>query len=79
MPQFDILTMGSQIFSVLFFFISLYFFHIQNTIPSVIEVKKFRKKKLLENKKKAIVIKNNLNSSLKYTGYFYQSFLLETF
>lgn len=76
MPQFDILTIGSQIFSVLTFLYFLYYFNIQSALPSVIEVKKFRTKKLIKNQKKVIFIKNYLNNNLKYTYYFYKIFLL---
>ena len=75
MPQFDILTIGSQIFSVLIFLYFLYYFNIKSTIPSIIEVKKFRTKKLIKNQEKTTFIKNCLNNNLKYTYYFYKIFL----
>lgn len=75
MPQFDILTMGSQVFGLLVFFYFLYYFNIQNTIPCLIEIKKFRTKKLIKNQEKIIYTKNYLNNNLKYTHNFYQIFL----
>ena len=49
MPQFDILTLSSQIFSL---FISLYFFYyfnLTNPILYYTEIKKYRTKKLVKN------------------------------
>ena len=49
MPQFDILTLSSQIFSLL---ISLYLFYyvtITNTMLYYTEIKKYRTKKLVKN------------------------------
>lgn len=75
MPQFDILTMGSQVFGLLVFLYFLYYFNIQNTIPCLIEIKKFRTKKLIKNQEKITNISNYLNNNLKYTYCFYQTFL----
>ena len=41
----------------------------------VVEIKKFRTKKLLKNQEKIIYIKNYLNNNLTYTYYFYKIFL----
>lgn len=49
MPQFDILTLSSQIFSVLISLYLFYYFSICITIPHFIEIKKFRTKKLVKN------------------------------
>ena len=54
---------------------SLYYFNIQNIIPCLIEIKKFRTKKLIKNQEKIVSTKNYLNNNLKYTFNFYQIFL----
>jgi len=59
MPQFDILTLSSQILSLL---ISLYFFYytnLTNTILYYTQIKKYRTKKLVKNNK---TIKNTHTS-----------------
>jgi len=67
MPQFDILTLGAQIFSLLLIFTFFYFLNIKKngSIPLFIQTKKFRTKKLKKNinnidfiKKSLIFIKN---------------------
>lgn len=60
MPQFDILTLSSQIFAVLISLYAFYYFSICITIPHFIEIKKFRTKKLVKNS----LIMSNTNSSL---------------
>jgi hypothetical protein len=49
MPQFDILTLSSQIFSLLVSLYLFYYFNITNTLLSYTEVKKYRTKKLVKN------------------------------
>jgi len=75
MPQFDIVTVSSQLFGVFIFLYFLYHLNIKNSIPFVVEIKKFRTKKLLKNQEKIIYIKNYLNNNLTYTYYFYKIFL----
>ena len=48
-PQFDILTLGSQVFGLLATLSFFYYFNISVVIPNFIEVKKFRTKKLIKN------------------------------
>ena len=60
MPQFDILTLSSQIFGILVSLYLFYYFSICTTIPYFIEIKKFRTKKLAKN----TLIINNTNNSL---------------
>ena len=48
-PQFDILTLGAQVFGLLFTLTFFYYFNITVVLPSFIEVKKFRTKKLVKN------------------------------
>ncbi len=48
-PQFDILTLGAQVFGLSITLSLFYFFSITVVIPSFIEVKKFRTKKIIKN------------------------------
>lgn len=48
-PQFDILTIGAQVFGLSITLSLFYFFSISVVIPSFIEVKKFRTKKIIKN------------------------------
>nr|YP_009495532.1 ATP synthase subunit 8 [Psammoneis japonica]AWQ64262.1 ATP synthase subunit 8 [Psammoneis japonica] len=75
MPQFDLLTIGSQVFGLLVFLYFLYLLNIQIAIPSLIEIQKFRVKKLVKNQEKIVHIKNYLNDNLRFTYNFYQIFL----
>ena len=50
-PQFDILTLGAQIFGLLFTLAFFYYFSINLVIPNYAETKKFRVKKLIKNTK----------------------------
>lgn len=59
MPQFDILTLSSQIFSLLISLYFFYYFNITNTILYYTEIKKYRTKKLVKNNK---TIKNTHTS-----------------
>ena len=74
-PQFDILTLGAQIFGLL---ISLYFFYsysISTSITNFIEVKKFRTKKLEKNTVLVNKIEKDLNHNLWLISYCYVNFL----
>lgn len=59
MPQFDILTLSSQILSLLISLYFFYYFNITNTILYYTEIKKYRTKKLVKNNK---TIKNTHTS-----------------
>ena len=74
-PQFDLLTLGAQIFGLL---ISLYFFYsysISTSIANFIEVKKFRTKKLAKNTALVNKIEKDLNYNLWLISYCYVNFL----
>ena len=72
MPQFDILTLSSQIFGLL---VSLYFYYYYNITSAILyftEIKKYRTKKLVKNgltiKSTQVSLTNNfwlLNNSYK--------------
>ena len=68
-PQFDILTIGAQVFCLLISLFSYYLLNIKLTIPMFIEVKKFRIKKLgksnlkLKNINNYIILKSHFNNN----------------
>ncbi len=75
MPQFDLLTLGAQLFGLL---ISLYFFYyysISTSISNFIEIKKFRTKKINQNTESLTLVDKDLNNSLWLTSYNYISFM----
>jgi len=51
MPQFDIISLGVQVFGLLISFLILYFYNMKNVTPDYIEVKKFRKRFINDKKK----------------------------
>lgn len=72
MPQFDILTLSSQIFGLLVSLYLFYYFNITSVILYFTEIKKYRTKKLVKNnltiKNIQISLTNNfwlLNNSYK--------------
>jgi len=74
MPQFDILTLSSQIFGLLFSLYLFYYYNIVTAIPYFIEIKKFRTKKLVKNK---LIVKNtqiSLNNNLWLINHSYKKF-----
>lgn len=48
-PQFDILTLGAQVFGLLITLSLFYYFSMRVAIPNFIELKKFRTKKIIKN------------------------------
>ena len=74
-PQFDLLTLGAQLFGLL---ISLYFFYyysISTSITNFIEIKKFRSKKLNKNTKLVNTIEKDLNYNLWQINFSYLNFI----
>ena len=63
-PQFDILSLGAQIYGLLFSFLLFYYFNIKITIPSYIESKKFRNKKINTNHNFVDIITNSFNNNI---------------
>ena len=75
MPQFDILTLSSQVFGLLVSLYLFYYYSITKTIPYFTEIKKFRTKKLVKN---SLVIKDtqtSLNNILWLVNNSYKKFL----
>jgi len=76
MPQFDILTIGSQVFGLLIALSFFYYYSITVVIPMYVEIKKLRTKKLLKNfvsvdsidndiEKKSLLINNSYKNIFK--------------
>ena len=68
-PQFDLLTLGAQLFGLL---ISLYFFYyysISTSISNFIEIKKFRNKKINQNTELLVLVNKELKYNLWLTSY----------
>ena len=72
MPQFDLLTLSSQIFGLLVSLYLFYYYNITNVILYFTEIKKYRTKKLVKNnltvKNTHVSLTNNfwlLNNSYK--------------
>jgi len=75
MPQFDLLTLSTQVFGLL---VSLYFFYyycITNIFTSYIEIKKIRSKKLNRDINSIKEINKDLENSLWLINYCYLKFL----
>ena len=71
MPQFDLLTLGAQLFGLL---ISLYFFYyyfISTSISNFIEIKKLRTKKVNQNTESLVLVDKELNHSFVYISIFF--------
>jgi hypothetical protein len=66
-PQFDLLCFGVLVWSLLLSLIILYFFMILTVLPSFVEVKKLRLKKISEDNliKQTVIINKNLAYNLK--------------
>ena len=60
-PQFDLLSLGAQVFGLLVSFSLFYYYNIEKTIPLYTETKKFRLKKLQVSSKKINLIDSKLN------------------
>ena len=74
-PQFDILTLGAQIFGLLISLCFYYYFSITTTIPYYVEIKKFRIKKLNKNMEFVNNVKKDLENTLWHINYTYKKIL----
>lgn len=75
MPQFDILTLSSQVLNLLISLYLFYYFNITSTILGYTEIKKYRAKKLVKNQ---IIIENtetSLNNNFWLLKNSYRTFL----
>ena len=75
MPQFDILTISSQIFGLLVSLSFFYYFCITNVIQFYAEIKKFRTKKLVKNISIVNETEKSLNNNLWLLNNNYKNFL----
>lgn len=75
MPQFDILTIGAQLFGLLTIFYFFYYYSINTVLPQFIEIKKFRTKKMTKNSKLITTITNDVKSNLWLINFCYKQFL----
>ena len=64
-PQFDILTLGAQVFGLLITLSFFYYFSINLVIPNYVETKKFRVKKLIKNTKSISAMNLDLTNNKK--------------
>ena len=76
MPQFDILTIGAQVFGLLITLYFFYYFNIKIVIPQFIEIKKLRLKKLKKNSELIAAIDKELKYSIVASDITYKTFLL---
>ena len=74
-PQFDLLTIGSQTFGLLISLSFFYYYCVTKSISNFIEIKKLRSKKLLKNYKSAVDVDQDLNHNLWLINYSYVKFL----
>ncbi len=64
-PQFDILTLGAQVFGLLLTLSFFYYFSIILVIPNYTETKKLRVKKLINNTKSISTMDLDLTNNKK--------------
>jgi len=74
-PQFDLLTMGVQIFGLLISLGLFYYYSITKTIVGFIEVRKIRRKKRKKAPQTIDKINRDLNNNLWLINYCYINFL----
>ncbi len=74
-PQFDILTLGAQVFGLLITLSFFYYFSITTVIPNVIEVKKFRTKKIIKNTNTILSMNLDLTNNKKLIDNSYKLFM----
>ena len=75
MPQFDILTIGAQVFGLLVTLLLFYYLSIKTFIPLFVEIKKLRIKKLNHNSQLVLSIDNDLKNSVTLLETSYEKFL----
>ena len=75
MPQFDILTLSSQILGLLVSISLFYYFNITHVILYFTEIKKYRTKKLVKNSLTIRNTKISLTSNLWLLNNSYKNFL----
>ena len=74
-PQFDLLTLGAQLFGLLVSLGLFYYYSISTSICNFIEIKKFRTKKLKKNTSLISTIDKDLDYNLWLISYSYIKFI----
>ena len=74
-PQFDLLTLGSQLFGLLISLYLFYYYSISTSISNFIEIKKFRTKKINKNTNLITTIDKDLDYNLWLISYRYINFI----
>lgn len=74
-PQFDFLTLGTQVFGLLTTLSFFYYFSITTVIPNFVEVKKFRTKKLIKNTTSVSTMNLDLINNKKLINNSYKLFI----
>ena len=74
MPQFDLLTIGVQIFGLLILLFIFYYYNLFIILPTFIETKKLRTKKITKNTKIFAKITNDINCNIWLITYYYKNF-----
>jgi len=69
------LTLGAQVFGLLITLSFFYYFNISTIIPSFIEVKKFRNKKLIKNTESISIMNLDSINSKKLINNSYKLFM----
>nr|YP_010131755.1 ATPase subunit 8 [Thalassiosira profunda]QPZ94123.1 ATPase subunit 8 [Thalassiosira profunda] len=75
MPQFDILTLGAQVFGLLITLSLFYYLNISIVIPNFVEVQKFRNKKLIKNSTSISTMNLELINNKKLIAHNYKLFM----
>jgi len=75
MPQFDILTLSSQIFSLLISLSFCYIINIKNSLSYYTSIKKYRNKKIILNNSTIEKNKTSLENNLWLLNNSYEDFL----
>ena len=75
MPQFDILTLSSQIFGLSVTLYCFYYYTITNVIQYYTEIKKYRTKKLVKNNLTINETHKSLSNNLWLLNNSYKTFL----
>lgn len=74
-PQFDLLTLGAQLFGLLISLCLFYYYSISASLSNFIEIKKFRTKKITKNTNAVTTIDKDLTYNLWLISYSYIKFI----
>jgi hypothetical protein len=74
-PQFDLLTLGAQLFGLLISLSLFYYYTISTSLSNFIEIKKFRTKKINKNTQLVTTVDKDLKYNLWLISYSYIKFI----